>query len=205
MPTLEHNALVEMFRETPELAPHLLATLFHVDVPAHATTKVVESALDQLVPVEFRADLVLELQDAAGAVVLAIVLEVQRDEDPDKKYAWPVYVAVVRARKRCGTVVLVVAPDAAVATWAAESIDLGLGRGDVRPIVLGPAAVPEITDPVVAEQEVALAVLSAVAHGNGPNGLAVVQAALVALGRLDREHALVYFQVVWKSLRRCVK
>ena len=106
MPTLEHNAIVEMFRETPELAPHLLATLFHIDVPAHATTKVVESALDQLVPVEFRADLVLELRDAKGTVVLAIVLEVQRDEDPDKKHAWPVYVSVVRARKRCGTLVL---------------------------------------------------------------------------------------------------
>jgi hypothetical protein len=66
-----------------------------------------------------------------------------------------------------------------VATWAAEIIDLGLGRGDVRPLVLGPAAVPEITAPVVAKQEVELAVLSAVAHGNGPNGLVVVQAALL--------------------------
>ncbi|WP_437662317.1 hypothetical protein [Sorangium sp. So ce1182] len=35
----------------------------------------------------------------------------------------------------------------------------------------------------------------------GPNGLAVVQAALVALGRLDQEHALVYFQLIWNGLR----
>jgi hypothetical protein len=40
-----------------------------------------------------------------------------------------------------------------------------------------------------------------VAHGNGENGLAVVQAALVALGRLDREHAAVYFQIIWNVLR----
>jgi hypothetical protein len=201
MPTLEHNAIVEMFRESPELAPHLLATVFHVDVPAHATTKVGESALDQLIPVEFRADLVLELHDEKGAVVLAIVLEVQRDEDPDKKYSWPVYVAVVRARKRCGTVVLVIAPDPPVAAWAAEHIDLGLRRGDLWPLVLGPAAVPEIVDPAIAEQEVELTVLSAMVHGNGPRGLDVMQAALVALGRLDREHAAVYFQVIWKVLR----
>src|SRR5262245_25219641 len=58
-------------------------------------------------PVEFRADLVLELRDAEGATVLALVLEVQRDQDPDKKYSWPVYVAVVRARKRVGAAVLV--------------------------------------------------------------------------------------------------
>jgi len=201
MPTLEHNAIVEMFRENPELAPHFLAILFHVDVPSHASAAVVESSLDQLVPVEFRADLVLELRNAAGRPVLAIVLEVQRDEDPDKKYSWPVYVSVVRARRRCGTVVLVVAPDAHVAAWAVENIDLGLGRGNVEPLVLGPAVVPEITDPAAAEQEVELAVLSAAAHGNGPGGAAIVQAALVALGRLDREHAAVYFQIVYNVLR----
>jgi hypothetical protein len=201
MPTLEHNALVEMFREHPELAPHLLVTLFHVEVPPHASVAVVESSLDQLIPVEFRADLVLELRDANGALVLAIVIEVQRDVDPDKKFSWPTYVTVVRAKKRCGTVVLVIATDAGVAAWAAENIDLGLGLGHVEPLVLGPAVVPEITDPADAEQDPELAVLSAVAHGNGPNGLTVVQAALVALARLDQEHAMVYFQVIWNALR----
>ncbi|MGK4004898.1 hypothetical protein WMF31_19865 [Sorangium sp. So ce1036] len=203
MPTLEHNALVEMFREHPALAPRLLATLLHVEVPPHASVAVVESSLDQLIPVEYRADLVLELRDDGGALVLAIVLEVQRDVDPDKKFSWPAYVAVVRARKRCDAIVLVVAPDAGVAAWAAESIDLGLGRGTVTPLVLGPAVVPEITAPADAEAEMAtkLAVLSAVAHGNGPSGLTVLQAALAALGRLDQAHAMVYFQLIWNGLR----
>jgi hypothetical protein len=67
--------------------------------------------------------------------------------------------------------------------------------------VLGPAIVPAVIDPAVAEQQVELSVLSAVAHGNGPNGLSVVEAALIALGRLDREHAAVYFQVIWNALR----
>ncbi|WP_437949677.1 hypothetical protein WME98_01720 [Sorangium sp. So ce296] len=199
MPTLEHNALVEMFRDRPALAPRLLATLFHVEVPPHVAAAVVESSLDQLLPVEFRADLVLELRDASGTIVLAIVVEVQRDMDANKKFSWPTYVTVVRARKRCRTVVLVVAPDAGVAAWAAESIDLGLGLGHVAPLVLGPAVVPEITDPGEAEAE--LAVLSAVAHGNGPNGPAVVLAALAALGPLDQEHAMVYFQLIWNALR----
>ncbi|WP_437939836.1 hypothetical protein [Sorangium sp. So ce341] len=201
MPTLEHNALVEMFRDQPALAPRLLATLFHVEVPPHACAAVVESSLDQLLPVEFRADLVLELRDASGALALAIVLEVQRDMDPNKKFSWPTYVTVVRAKKRCRTVVLVVAPDAGVAAWAAERIDLGLGLGHVAPLVLGPAVVPEVTDPADAEAETELAVLSAVAHGNGPNGRAVVLAALAALGRLDQEHAMVYFQLIWNTLR----
>ena len=43
MPTLEHNAIVEMFREKPELAPHVLATIFHRDVPSHASVRVADS------------------------------------------------------------------------------------------------------------------------------------------------------------------
>ena len=88
MPTLEHNGFVEMFRENPALAPHFLATLFGVKLPKYASVKVVESSLDQLIPVEFRADLVLELRDESGALVLSIVLEVQRDEDPRMGSPW---------------------------------------------------------------------------------------------------------------------
>jgi hypothetical protein len=201
MLTLEHGGLVEMFRENPDLAPHFLATLFGLTIPPYATVGVIESSLDQMIPIEFRADLVLELRDAQGALVLAIVLEVQRDDDPDKKYTWPVYVSVVRARKRCPTVVLVVAPDAEVASWAAETIDLGLGLGTVRPLVIGASSVPEVVDAALAEKEVELAVLSAVAHGNGPNGVAVLAAALVALGQLDHEHAAAYFQMIYNMLR----
>jgi hypothetical protein len=201
MPTLEHNGLIEMFRENPSLAPHFLGLLFHVDVPPHASVRVADTALDQLIPVEFRADLVLELRDDRDRVVFAVVIEAQRDQEPRKRYAWPVYVAVARAERECPTVALVIAIDAGVAAWAAERIDLGLGLGALQPLVLGPATVPAVTDPAVAEREVELAILSAMTHGNGPDGLAVVQTALAALVRLDREHAAVYFQIIWDVLR----
>lgn len=201
MPTLEHNGLVEMFRENPSLAPHFLGLLFHVEVPSHASVRVADTTLDQLIPVEFRADLVLELRDEHGHLVFAIVLEVQRDQAPRKRYTLPVYVAVARAERECPTLALVVAIDADVAAWAAEKIDLGLGFGSLQPLVLGPATVPVVTDPAVAEREVELAILSAMTHGNGPSGLAVVRTALDALGRLDREHATVYFQIIWDVLR----
>jgi hypothetical protein len=158
------------------VAPHFLATVFHKDVPPHASTRVADSALDQLIPVEFRADLVLELLDATGKVVLAFVLEAQREKKPRKKYTWAVYWSVVRAERECPAVVLVVAPDAEIAAWAAEKIDLGLGLAYIQPLVLGPATVPVVTDPTVAASGVELAILSAMAHGNGPEGLAVVTA-----------------------------
>ncbi len=201
MPTLEHNGLIEMFREDPSLAPRLLALLFHIDVPAHSVVRVADSSLDQLIPVEFRADLVLELRDEKDAVVLSIVLESQRDIDARKKFSWPVYVTVSRAERESQTVLLVIAVDAEVAAWAAEPIDLGLSLGSIQPLVLGPKTLPVVTDPTAAEKDVELAILSAMAHGNGPQGLAVLQAAFGALGRLDREHAAVYFQIIWDMLR----
>ena len=161
--------------------------------------------LDQLIPVEFRADLVLELRDEQDRVVFAIVLEAQRERQGRKRYTWPVYVAVARAERECPTVPLVIAVDAEVAAWAAEKIDLGLSRCTLEPLVLGPATVPVVTDPALAEREVELAILSAMAHGNGPHGLTVVQNALDALGRLDREHAAVYFQIIWDVLREPIQ
>jgi hypothetical protein len=201
MPGIEHNGIVEMFRENPALAPHVLALVFHKDVPPHASVRVADSALDQLIPIEFRADLVLELFDDAGKIVLAIVFEAQREKKPRKKYTWAVYWSVARAERECPAVVLVVAPDAEIATWAAEKVDLGLGLAFIQPLVLGPATLPVVTDPTAAASEVELTILSAMAHGNGPEGLAVVTAALTALGGLDREHAAVYFQIIWNVLR----
>jgi hypothetical protein len=112
-----------------------------------------------------------------------------------------VYLAVARAERECQAIVLVIAPDADVAAWAAEKIDLGLGLGVIQPLVLGPATVPIVTDPALAENELELAILSAMAHGNGPEGFVVVQVAFGALGRLDQEHAAVYFQIIYDMLR----
>ena len=207
MPSLEHNALVEMFRETPELAARMLAQVLRAPVPPHRSVTVVEAALDQLLPTEYRADLVLELRGARNKLILAIVLEVQLTEDWKKKFSWPVYVTVLRARKRCAACVLVITPGARVATWAAEPIQLGLGPGDgsVKPWVLGPAQLPRVTDVGMAAQEPELSVLSARAHGNEPDGLPVVLAAVVGLGGLDPKMAAVYFRLIYDALREPVR
>jgi hypothetical protein len=201
MPSLEHDGVVELFRDKPELGPYLLERIFHLPVPAHTQVRIADSSLGQLLPIEFRADLVLELLDEGGGCVLAIVLESQREVAARKRFSWPVYVAVSRAERECESVVMVVAVDADVATWAAQRIDLGLGVSTVGPLVLGPRVLPEMTDEEEARADKELAVLSAMAHGNGPKGMAVVLAALRALGDLDAEHATVYFHIIWNMLR----
>ncbi len=200
MPTLQHNGLVDMFRNRPELTPHLVERLLHQEMPAYASVAVMESTLDQLVPTEFQADLVLELKDATGQRVLSIVLEVQRDIDPLKMFSWPVYLVVLRARTRCPVILVVIPGDARVEAWAREAIDLGLGLSSVRPLVLGPSVVPEVTDPEVAVQGPELTLLSALAHSEGPSSLAVLRAAATVLMGLEAGPATVYFQIIHNAL-----
>ena len=50
-------------------------------------------------------------------------------------------------------------------------------------------------------REPELAILSALAHGNAPDGMAVVLPALGALARLDPEHEAVYFHLIHDALR----
>lgn len=201
MPSLEHGTLVEMFRDDPELATRLLGRTFHIPIPPHRSAKVTEADLGKLVPIEFEADLVIELTDEHGVCVLAMIVEVQLGIDLNKSFSWAVYVAVLRARKRCPVCLLVVAPDQPVATWAAQPIVLGPSTGQVTPLVLGASAVPRVTDPDEARRQPALAVLSARVHGNGPNGLEVIEPAFEAMANVDRALAMKYFVLVYDALR----
>ena len=201
MPTLEHDGVVRLFRDNPSLAPRVIEDIFRMPLPAHATIRVADCALDQMLPIEFRADLVLEVLNDEGACVLAIVLESQREITARKKYSWPVYVTVSRAERECEAVILVVAVDAEVAAWAAKPIDVGFGLCKVETLVLGPSTLPQITDERTARENMELAVLSGMAHGNGTNGEEVLRAAVRAIVTLDAEHGAVYFQIIWNVLR----
>jgi hypothetical protein len=205
MPSFEHNGLVEMFRENPSLALLLLEQILHLPVPPHTSVAVVEAALDQLVPIEFRADLVIEVKHG-DQVVFAIVLEVQLGEDPDKKNSWPVYLTVTRARRKgCPVCVLVVAPNAKVAAWAAKSIALGLPGDTIQPRVLGPPELPRVTDPAEVRRQPEIAVLSAMAHGNEPDGLEVVMAVLANLEGFDEARASVYRTLIYDALAESLR
>lgn len=84
MPTLEHDGVVEMFRDNPTLALRVIDEIFHLPVPRYASVRVADSCLNQLLPIEFRADLVLEVLDDDGKFVMVIPLESQREITPRK-------------------------------------------------------------------------------------------------------------------------
>src|SRR4051794_21123967 len=109
MPSALHEVIIELFRDHPALAPELLREQLNVELPAFTDISVADAKLAELVPTEFRADLVVLLRD--GRPVFAVVVEVQLARDEDKERSWPLYLATVRARHQCEACVLVVTPE----------------------------------------------------------------------------------------------
>jgi len=106
MPSYLHEALLLLFRNRPALAPELLRDALHVELPSYTEVRIDSADLTNIQPAEYRADLVILLLH--GSPVLGIVLELQLSHDEDKRYAWPAYVANLRARMRCPVCLLVV-------------------------------------------------------------------------------------------------
>src|SRR5689334_12179565 len=94
-----HEALLQLFRNNPHLAPDLLREALHQGVPAHTIAQLEPAELNQLTPVQFQADLVVRL--ANNKPVLGIVVEIQLQSDLRKWFTWPAYLINLRSRLRC--------------------------------------------------------------------------------------------------------
>ena len=170
MPSMLHEALLTLFRNRPELAPELLSGILGVELPAYTEVRIDSAELTDVLPAEYRADLVVLLVD--GMPVLGIVVEVQLDKKERKRFTWPVYATGLRARLQCDACVLVVTANDAVAAWAAEPIAIG-GGSVFKPLVIGPRGVPIIRDIEQARGAPELAVLAPRLHYE--NGLLSVE------------------------------
>ncbi|AKT35965.1 hypothetical protein [Chondromyces crocatus] len=203
MPSLTHEALLHLFRSRPALAAEMLRDTLGAPVPAFTEARIASAELTEVIPVERHADLVVLLLE--DCPVLAIVVEAQLGRDSDKEYAWPSYAIAVRSRYRCRTCLLVVTTDLAIARWSAAPIDLGPPRWVLEPYVLGPKSMPLITDSAEAKARPEVAVLSAMAHGRGSDGLAIGIAALAAAAGLAPEQQRLYVDLVLSSVNEAAK
>ncbi|MDQ3990292.1 MAG: hypothetical protein M3291_14080 [Actinomycetota bacterium] len=200
MPSNLHEALAEMFRLRPLLAPELLTDALGVELPVFERARVESAELTDVSPTEFRADTVVVLTAADGTAVEAVVVEVQLRRDHRKRRSWPAYVATLHARLGCPTVLLVVCVDSATAAWCAARIDLGHTRLVLDPLVLGPQRVPVVADLERAGRVPELAVLSAMAHGPDPACSPVLDALPAALSAVDPDRGRLYYDIVLDAL-----
>jgi hypothetical protein len=199
-----HEALLLLFRNRPTLAAELLSDALKVPLPDFTEARIEPGDLTEVVPRELRADQMVVLYDS-GVRVMSIVVEAQlRPPDEEKLRAWVGYVAGSFMRNRCQACLLVVTTDRAVAARCAKPIVVGPGS-TIGPLVLGPGAVPVITEPEAARSMPELAVLSAMAHGQSEAGPAVAQAALAGAAGLDEERATLYGDVVLSCLSEAAK
>jgi hypothetical protein len=200
MPSGAHEAVCELVRNEPAAVPELLGRLLQVTLPAFVQARLESAELTQLKPTEFRADAVVVLTDDDGNPLAAVVVEVQRSCDSDKRFTWPVYLATLRARWRCGTLLVVIASDATVARWCARGIDMGHPDWVLKPLVVGPDAIPVVTDLEEARDQPWLAVLSLLAHNNMDRHDKVFRVVASTFSALDENQVYKYLDVLSSGL-----
>ena len=120
----------------------------------------------------------------------------QRQIERDKLLTWPAYVATLRAKLACPVVLLVIAPDPAVAAWARRPIELGHPGFLLTPVVIGLDDVPWVRDRAEASRLPELAVLSAMAHPE----LEIAETAIDAISQLPADQARLYLDVIMMAL-----
>src|SRR5678815_2083255 len=199
MVSLKHEGVLKLVRDRPAFAADLLGDLLAVKVPAFSKARCVDVTLNQVAPAEYRADAVVLF--TRRKPVFGAIVEAQLRPKKDKRFTWPLYAVGARAREKCPFVVLVVAPNAATARWAARPIELG-GGNQYTPLVVGPDGVPKLTDPGRARREPQLAVLSVMAHGRGEvkTAAAIGAAAAKAILRLAEEQRVLYSLLIEANL-----
>jgi hypothetical protein len=205
MPSQLHESHLLLFRNQPALAAELIRGALGVALPMFREARDVSADLTEAQPAEYRADMVIELW--ADKPVHGIIVEVQLSPHERKKFAWPAYVANLRARLECPVSLLVVTPDERVARWAAESVHLG-AECWFAPYVLGPSCIPQVTDEALARENPELAVLSAMAHGikaDPARALEIARAARHASAGLDAERADLYVDLIINSLSEAAR
>ncbi|AKU90134.1 hypothetical protein AKJ08_0521 [Vulgatibacter incomptus] len=186
--------MVLLFRNRPSLAAELAKLTLDLAIPV-GDARVEEADLTQVTPTERRADLVV-----AHGSELRIVVEVQLQKNPRKRFTWPEYVTTLRSRTECSVLLLVVTPLREVAAWAQEPIRLGPPDFMFRPVVVGPDSIVAIAKDGPIRDVPELAVLTAIAQAECGGGAEGSLTALATLGSLDPERSTIYADLILRVL-----
>jgi hypothetical protein len=109
-----------------------------ITLPGEVAASLAPTDMSAVVPVQYLADMVVMIADAAtGEPVLAVIIEPQLRDSDTKRYSWPVYVTTARRLAGCPAAVLVViCPDPAEAAKCRQLIRTGHPGFDLAPIVI---------------------------------------------------------------------
>lgn len=190
-----------IFQERPEI----LAPVFQVlgiALPEKATVDAIVTDVTETKPLERRVDTVLRVGPSDGDDFL-LAIEAQGRKDEKKASSWAYYVAHLQAKYELPVLLLVVCQDRTTAKWASGPFDCA-ARGWIaqrtHPLVIGPDNLPVSTDQRTAEENLALASFSALAHAHSPHIDAILEALGRALHAKDVEASLYFYEFLEISL-----
>src|SRR6266567_3083368 len=144
MPSLPHEGPLELVRQHPEIAVKFVQGATDITLPDRVAVSLAPTDMSAVVPVQYLADIVVLIADAATRrPVLAVIIEPQLRDSATKSYSWPVYVTTARRVAECPAAVLVVlCPDPAEAARCRRLIQTGHPGFDLAPVVIDSSGPP---------------------------------------------------------------
>jgi hypothetical protein len=141
---MPHEGPLDLVRQHPEIAVDLVHATPGIRLPGEVAVSLAPTDMSAAVPVQYLADMVVLISDAAtGRPALAVIIEPQLRDSKTKRFSWPVYVTTARRVNDCPAAVLVVlCPDPAEAAKCRRLIRTGHPGFDLAPIVIDPGGIP---------------------------------------------------------------
>jgi hypothetical protein len=201
MPTMTHQALASLFRDKPDLGMYLFQASTKTPLPAGAKVEPYATQFTDLHPPEYSADAAYLIKDG-DEVQDAVVIEVQLSPKPEKRASWLQYVATAHRKLLRPVTVMVLAVTEEMARWCEEAYGYDRLGNTFRPLVIGPGAIPRVTDLAQARAFPQLAVLSVAAHGQEPDAEAIGIPALLASRTLDIHLTNRYADCIYEWLNQ---
>ncbi|WP_246083781.1 hypothetical protein [Nonomuraea diastatica] len=189
MPSPRHDTLVKLFHDRPSLVVDILRDLMGVNLPVTPLIQIEKTTFNTRPSDDIEADLVLTM-GPPQAIAHAVIVEIQQDRSKDPRQLAR-YAASLWLMLKCDVTVLVICPDRKDAIYYAEPIDSGLTGYRFQAWVLGPDAIPAITDPQQAADHLDLAAMSVMVHGRSRK---VIEAFATALADSPDDHAPKYYE-----------
>lgn len=146
MPSISHDGPIDVIRKNKDMTIDLVERVTPIKLPGRETIRVDLGSTDasNVVPDEFKADMVTVIRDKeSGKPLLIVVIEPQGREDEEKRLSWPAYLANLRAAHKCrSAVLLVICWDEKEAEKCRKAIPMGHPGFVLVPIVIGPGSGP---------------------------------------------------------------
>ncbi|MFE3442271.1 hypothetical protein ACFXNW_04490 [Nocardia sp. NPDC059180] len=184
MVSSKHEAMHRLFRHDPGAFASAFRAI-GLTFPDPIAVEQVCVDLTETAPLERRADSILRITTATDKFL--VIVEAQGKVDSSRPGAWTYYLAFVQEKHRVPAILVVLCSDRNTAAWADAGFTIGHHLAPnltLKPLVLGPANVPAVSDPDIAAANLPLTALSAITHATEPDIGAILDAAAAAV----REH-----------------